>query len=232
MKGKILLSIVLVITFLGITFLLNQKFKSDVRKNQQEIEKIEKTEEKIEKTEKVKKKTYKDEYLSLLEKSTGKKVDDEVYQYISVNEENKVKADFILTSSGNLYLGFPNYDDILPEKITQNLEAYDFTKFITYVNERDTYHIFIGKKIRDNISTIFLMKIDDDKRTLLIFLTKDRHMGYVDVTDVPNGKVDIMDLPFEDTSYVLQSKEKDKYQVILVQRSGNRINISQNLVKK
>lgn len=233
MKGKILLFILLIMTFLGMTFLLNQKFKENVKKNQKEIESIEKKEEKKVKEEKKEiKNTYKDGYLDLVRKETGTSINDEVYQYISIDEEKKVNADFLLTKSGELYLGFPNYDDELPEKIIQKLEAFEFPNFVTISDEKKDYHIFIGEKIKDNINTIFLSKIDDDTRTIVIYITKNRHMGYIDLSDVSSGEINIIDLPFEDASYIIQSKSQEGYEVILVQRSGNRINITQNLMKK
>ena len=191
-----------------------------------------KKKKKKQKKNKEKKKTYKDGYLDLVKKAKGTEINDEVNQYISIDDEKKIKADFILTNSGNLYLGFPNYDDVLPEKISNNLEAFEFKNYVTLIDENNEYHTFIGEKVKDNINTIFLIKIDDNTKTILVYMTKNRHMGYIDLTDVPKGEVNINDLTFEDTSYIIQSKSQKGYEVILVQRSGNRINITENLKKK
>ena len=232
MKGKILLFILLIMTFLGMTFLLNQKFKENVKRNQKEIENIEKKEKESEtQKKKEKKKTYKDGYLDLVKNANGTQITDEVNQYISIDEENKIKADFLLTSSGSLYLGFPNYDDMLPDVLKENLEAFEFKNYVTLTSGNDEYHTFIGEKIKDNVNTIFTVKIDDNTKTVLVYMTKNRHIGYIDLTDVPKGNISISDLTFEDASYIIQSKSQKGYEVILVQRSGNRINITENLTK-
>lgn len=230
MKNKILISGIFIMVFLGMTFFLNQKFKSDIHKKEDEIRK---TEAKKEELEKEQAKPYKDNYLNLVKANngTGVVVEEDVYQYVSINQKNHVAADFILTSHGDLYLGFPNYDAILPEEIMNSLEPFEFLNYVTLTDEENQYHTFFGQKIKENIESIYYVNVKEDAGTYLAFIYNDHHMGFIDLTEVNSSNIRIVDLPYENIISVLQSKNQNGFEVFALQNNTNRINISENFVK-
>ena len=227
MKKNMIMITALLIGFIGIVVLLNIKFQEDVKKNEEKIAKLEKKNSS-------KKETYKESYEQLIQQESGKGVaiEEEIRQYLSVDEDSYENVDFILTSSGNLYIGFPNYDGVLPEELTNTLEPFEFLNRITLEKGEDQFHTFIGKKILENIDSLYHVKVKENQKTIFVYITKDKTIGKIDITNVSEGVIETEEFwNYKNIVSILQSKNQNEFEVYALSSTNEQFNISEDLVK-
>lgn len=169
--GKKILSLFLLFFCFGIlVFFVQNNYQKMIEKNEKENQKI------LEKEEKKEQNTYQEQYIQRVKKEKNPTiVEEEVVQYLKNETE---QADFILTQTGDLYLGFPRRESVLT-KTNWEEEGYQFPS-ITFFEGESYAHNFLGEKIATQILLVYEGKIED--QDIIFLLTQNHTVSVLDLS--------------------------------------------------
>lgn len=222
MKKNIAILGVFIVIFLGVTFLISKKFQGDIQKEEAKLEKVKKPKEDLPET-------YRDVYKKLLESENGKglAIEEKVNQYLEVTKDS-IDADFIVLENGDTYIGFPRLQKELSDKIQDTLEPFEFVHYVTSVVKEEQRHTFIGKKIAEDVKSLYFVKINQ-KDQALIYISQSGKVGVIDFQDIQNINVTLLE-DYQKINSIIQSKTVEGYQVIALGKEP--YNITELIMKK